>query len=214
MDLLLRCLRSGVWADPPVIASAPVAPIVVVAAKEARPSVVAEMVAMMKSVAAPKPITTSETMAAGHTTSVTTHATEVASAEAAAHATDVASGEAASMATTATKATSMPAATATGSHQDEWIACCIQGLRLLGAAKIARMCDRANSGKRKRKCAEKARRDWTVFHHCTPFACVLCKSRSPEHAQSPKRVVRAGAALKLRVDEGLEWQLRVHCILY
>ena len=169
---------------------------------------------MMKSVAAPKPITTSETMAAGHTTSVTTHATEVASAEAAAHATDVASGEAASMATTATKATSMPAATATGSHQDEWIAYCIQGLRLLGAAKIARMCDRANSGKRKRKCAEKARRDWTVFHHCTPFACVLCKSRSPEHAQSPKRVVRAGAALKLRVDEGLEWQLRVHCILY
>jgi hypothetical protein len=142
--------------------------------------VVAEMVAMMKSVAAPKPITTSETMAAGHATSVTTHATEVASAEAAAHATDVASGEAASMATTATKATS----TATGSHQDEWIAYSIQGLRLLGAAKIARMCDRANSGKRKRKCAEKARRDWTVFHHCTPFACVLCKSRSPEHAQS------------------------------
>jgi len=180
VDLLLRCLRSGVWADPPVIASAPVAPIVVVAAKEARPGVVAEMVAMMKSVAAPKPITTSETMAAGHATSVTTHATEVASAEAAAHATDVASGEAASMATTATKATS----TATGSHQDEWIAYSIQGLRLLGAAKIARMCDRANSGKRKRKCAEKARRDWTVFHHCTPFACVLCKSRSPEHAQS------------------------------
>ena len=176
----MRCLRSGVWADPSVIASTPVTPIVVIAAKEARPGVVAEMVAMMKSVAAPKPITTSETMAAGHATSVTTHATDVATAEAAAHATDVASAEAASMATTATKATS----TATGSHQDEWIAYRIQRLRLLGAAKIARLCDRANSGKRKRECAEKARRDWIVFHHCTPSACVLCKSRSPEDAQS------------------------------
>jgi len=206
VDLLLRRLRSGVWADPSVIASTPVTPIVVIAAKEARPGVVAEMVEMPAI----------KTMAAGHATNVTTHATDVAATEAAAHATDVASAEAACMATTATKATSVPAATATatGSHQDEWIAYCIQGLRLLGAAKIARMCDRANSGKRKRKCAEKARRDWTVFHHCTPFACVLCKSRSPEHAQSPKRVVRAGAALKLRVDEGLEWQLRVHCILY
>ena len=154
----MRCLRSGVWADPSVIASTPVTPIVVIAAKEARPGVVAEMVEMPAI----------KTMAAGHATNVTTHATDVASAEAA------------SMATTATKATS----TATGSHQDEWIAYRIQRLRLLGAAKIARLCDRANSGKRKRECAEKARRDWIVFHHCTPSACVLCKSRSPEDAQS------------------------------
>jgi hypothetical protein len=125
-----------------------------------------------------------KTMAAGHATNVTTHATDVAATEAAAHATDVASAEAACMATTATKATSVPAATATGSHQDEWIAYCIQRLRLLEAAKIARLCDRANSRKRKRECAEKARRDWIVFHHCTPSACVLCKSRSPEDAQS------------------------------
>lgn len=166
----MRCLRSGVWADPSVIASTPVTPIVVIAAKEARPGVVAEMVEMPAI----------KTMAAGHATNVTTHATDVAAAEAAAHATDVASAEAASMATTATKATS----TATGSHQDEWIAYRIQRLRLLGAAKIARLCDRANSGKRKRECAEKARRDWIVFHHCTPSACVLCKSRSPEDAQS------------------------------
>jgi hypothetical protein len=62
------------------------------------------MVAMMKSVAAPKPITTSETMAAGHATSVTTHATYVASAEAATHATDVASAEAAAHATEVTSA--------------------------------------------------------------------------------------------------------------
>jgi hypothetical protein len=106
----------------------------------------------------------------------------------------------------ATTTEAAPVPTATGSHQDELIACCIQRLCLLGAAKIARLCERANSGKRKRKCAEKARRDWTVFHRCTPFACVLCKSRSPD-ARSPsmtKRVVRAGAAFKLRVDEGLE----------
>jgi hypothetical protein len=70
---------------------------------------VAEMVAMMKSVTAPKTITTSETMAAGHATSVTTHATEVGSAEAAAHATDVASAEAAT--THATEVASAEAAT-------------------------------------------------------------------------------------------------------
>src|SRR5262249_58801365 len=70
VELLLRCLRSGVWADPTVIASAPVAPIVVVAAKEARPGVGAEMVEM----------SAIKTMAAGHATNVTTHATDVTSA--------------------------------------------------------------------------------------------------------------------------------------
>ena len=89
MDLLLRCLRSGVWADPTVIGSAPVAPIVVVAAKEARPGVVAEMVEM----------SAIKTMAAGHATNVTTQATDVTSAEAAAQTTDVAFAEAAAHAT-------------------------------------------------------------------------------------------------------------------
>ena len=101
VELLLRCLRSGVCADPTVIASGPVAPIVVVAAKEAGPAVVGEMVEM----------SAIKTMAAGHATNVTTHATDVTSAEGAAHATDVASAEAATThATAMTAAASTPAA--------------------------------------------------------------------------------------------------------
>ena len=52
-----------------------------------------------------------KTMAAGHATNVTTHATDVTSAEGAAHATDVASAEAAT-----TQATAMTAA-APAAHQ-------------------------------------------------------------------------------------------------
>jgi len=66
-----------------------------------------------------------KTMAAGHATNVTTHATDVASAEAATHATDVASAEAATHATdvasaeaATTHATAMTAPTsAPAAHQ-------------------------------------------------------------------------------------------------
>jgi hypothetical protein len=206
VDLLLRRLRSGVWADPSVIASTPVTPIVVIAAKEARPGVVAEMVEMPAI----------KTMAAGHATNVTTHATDVAATEAAAHATDVASAEAACMATTATKATSVPAATATGSHQDEWMLTAFRGcvcwkLPKLPGCATAPTAESASANAPKRPDVIGLCFIIALHPHVFCAKAAHLKTRSPSKTKS---VVRAGAAFKLRVDEGLEWQLHVHCILY
>jgi hypothetical protein len=46
---------------------------------------------------------------------------------------------------TTIEAAPVPAATATGSHQDEWIACCIERLFQLGAAQIIHLRERDTS---------------------------------------------------------------------
>jgi hypothetical protein len=149
-----------------VIASAPVASIVVVAAKKARPGVVAEIVEMAAM----------DTTAACHATPVTAHATDVNAAEAAtAHATDVAAtAHAATMAAAeaaTTHATAMTAAASTpapAAHQHQRTTRCTQ----IGVVGIARLREGRCGGKSQRKSADETERDYVAFHDCIPLVDV------------------------------------------
>ena len=67
----------------------------------------------------------------------------------------------------ATKSAATVAATA-ATDQDQRAASCTQRL-LLGAAEIARLCERGSCGKGQRKSADKTSRNETVPHDHTPF---------------------------------------------
>jgi hypothetical protein len=112
-----------------------------------------------------------EITAAGHATNVTahathvntSHATDVASAEAAAHATDVAAAEAAT-----TRATAMTAAASTpapAAYQRQRTAPRIP----MGVAAIARLRERRRGGEGQRKSANETESDDAAFHDCIPL---------------------------------------------
>ena len=149
--------RLVVWADPPVIASAPPAPIIAVAKKACADAVMAEMVTI-EPMAAPY---------AAHAASVTAHPTDVTSPESeganvtsAETATDMASAEST---TTGAAATAMTAAAPTTFRQHQQTAPCIQ----IGVIGIARLREGCRGRKSKRKRADNTKREDAAFHDCT-----------------------------------------------
>src|SRR6516225_1468268 len=165
-------LRSVVWADPPVIASAPPAPIVAVGAKKAcADAVMAEMVTI-EPMAAPYAAHASPLTA--HPTDVTSPESEGANVSSAETATDMASAEA----TTAEAATTMTAAAPTTFHRHQQTAPCIQ----IGVIGIARLREGCRGRKSKRKSADDTKREDAAFHDCTSRGHLHDKFIAPPQA--------------------------------
>jgi len=180
-------LRSVVWADPPVIASAPPAPIVAVGAKKAcADAVMAEMVTI-EPMAAPYAAHASPLTA--HPTDVTSPESEGANVSSAETATDMASAEATTAeAATTEAATTMTAAAPTTFHQHQQTAPCIQ----IGVIGIARLREGCRGRKSKRKSADDTKREDAAFHDCTSRGHLHDKFIAPPQA--------IGGHLRLQTD--------------
>jgi hypothetical protein len=143
----------------------------------------------MIALAPPATVIAKEAEAAAEMTGMETMAAAKAASMAAARSADMSAAKSAAMA--AAKSAAMAAAksaatatvaaaataTATATDQDQWAASCTHCL-LLGAAEIARLCQRGSCGKGQRKSADKTRHNVTVPHDLTPLA-LWPSGRSP-----------------------------------